>query len=63
MADDSHVSGPDEGVVNGAPIGGDEDVQEDLEWPIGFMVVVALAALYLVWRLIQMAGGLFDLIG
>ncbi len=60
MSDDhSH----DEAVVNGAPIGGDEDAQDDLEWPIGFMVVVGLAVIYLIWRLIQLMGNLFDLIG
>lgn len=54
--------GPDEAVVNGAPVGGDEDAQEDLEWPIGFMIVVGLAALYLIWRMIQLMGSLLDLI-
>ena len=54
--------GPDEAVVNGAPVGGDEDAHEDLEWPIGFMVVVGLAALYLIWRMIQLMGSLLDLI-
>ncbi|NND04155.1 MAG: hypothetical protein HKN91_15355 [Acidimicrobiia bacterium] len=49
----------DDAIVNGAPVGGDEDVQEDLEWPVGFMIVVGLAALYLIWRLIQMVGAIF----
>ena len=53
---------PDEAVVNGAPVGGDEGAEEDLEWPVGFMVVVGLAALYLIWRLIQLVGRLFDFI-
>ena len=59
MAEDSS----DEVVVNGAPIGGDENVEEDLEWPIGFMIMLALAALYLGWRLVQFVSGLFDFIG
>ena len=33
---------------------------DDLEWPVGFMAGLAIAALYLGWRLIQMVGRLFD---
>jgi hypothetical protein len=33
------------------PVEADE---EDEGWPIGFMIVVGLAALYVGWRLIQM---------
>lgn len=51
--------GPEEAVVNGAPIGGDEDVQDDLEWPIGFMILVGLACLYVAWRIVQLGGRLF----
>jgi hypothetical protein len=32
----------------------DED-EEDLPWPVGFIVFVSAAALYLLWRLIQVA--------
>jgi hypothetical protein len=31
-------------------------VDEELPWPIGFMVIVGLAGLYLAWRLIQLIG-------
>ena len=61
--DEQHDRPAEEAIVNGAPVGGDEDAQEDLEWPVGFMIVVGLAALYLIWRLIQLVGGLFDFIG
>jgi hypothetical protein len=31
------------------------DIPEEEEgWPVGFMIVVALAALYIGWRLIQL---------
>ena len=30
------------------------DPADDESWPIGFMVVIAFAALYVGWRLIQM---------
>lgn len=30
-----------------------EPVEEEERWPIGFMVMIALVALYLGWRLIQ----------
>lgn len=30
--------------------------EEDLKWPIGFIAMISAAALYVVWRLIQMAG-------
>ena len=33
---------------------------EDLKWPVGFLVMVGLAALYLVVRLVQMAGWAVD---
>jgi len=64
MNDDRHESSGDHAhAVNGAPLPGDEPADEDLEWPVGFMVLISLAALYLGWRLIQMIGGLLDLIG
>ena len=49
----------------GHPVGGPSPPagEEELKWPFGFMAVLVLAALYLVWRLIQLLGGLFDLIG
>lgn len=35
---------------------------EELKWPIGFITVLILAALYLGWRLIQLLGRILDLI-
>ena len=58
---DEHPS--DESVINGAPVGDDQSAPENLEWPIGFMLVVALAALYVLWRVIQVFGRIFDVIG
>lgn len=63
MNDETPGPGHDDTVVNGAPLGGDEDVQKDLEWPIGFMIVVALAALYIIWRIVQLVGRGVDFIG
>ena len=57
----SHDDGVD--AVNGAYVGDDTAPEDDLEWPVGFMVVLGMAALYLGWRLIQLVGGLFDFIG
>lgn len=34
--------------------------EEELKWPIGFIVMVSLAALYLIVRLVQMAGWAID---
>ncbi len=31
------------------------DVEEEPPWPVGFIVLVSLAALYLGWRVIQLA--------
>ena len=36
--------------------------EEELSWPVGFLIVLALAALYLGWRLIQLLARLIDLI-
>ncbi len=33
---------------------------EDEPWPIGFMVILTLAALYLGWRLVQGIGWVID---
>ena len=33
---------------------------EEEKWPVGFMIVVGLAALYLLWRGIQAIGWLID---
>ena len=33
---------------------------EELKWPIGFIVIVTLATLYVVLRLVQMAGWAID---
>ena len=32
-----------------------EDDEEELSWPFGFIAVLVLAALYLMWRLIDLA--------
>lgn len=37
-----------------------ESQEEDLPWPVGFIVLVSLAALYLGWRLIQLIAMGFD---
>lgn len=34
--------------------------EEELKWPIGFIVMVSLAALYVILRLVQMAGWAVD---
>ncbi len=34
--------------------------EEDLKWPIGFIIMVTLASLYLILRLVQMAGWAID---
>ena len=64
MTDDD-LGAEDERVteLNGAHLGGDAPPEEDLEWPIGFLIVLGLAALYLGWRLIQLVGGAIDLLG
>ena len=33
--------------------------EEEVKWPIGFMLVLALASIYVGWRVIQMIGNLF----
>ena len=30
--------------------------KDDLKWPVGFIVMVSLAAVYVILRLVQMAG-------
>ncbi len=35
---------------------------EEEKWPIGFMIIVVLAALYLLWRAIQAVGWLIEAI-
>ena len=37
-----------------------EVVEEELKWPIGFITILVLAALYLGWRLIQGLGWVID---
>ncbi len=72
-ADAAHVSGtpvngaPKNGelvdgeLVNGAHFGGDQSSgDEELSWPVGFMILLILAALYLGWRLIQLLGRLVE---
>lgn len=34
--------------------------EEKERWPVGFIVVVTLAAIYLILRLVQMIGWIFD---
>ena len=36
----------------------DSTPADEEKWPIGFMLIVTLAALYLGWRLVQMLGWL-----
>ena len=38
----------------------DHAAEEPLKWPIGFIVMVTLAALYLILRFVQMTGWLID---
>lgn len=33
---------------------------DDETWPIGFLIIVTLAALYLGWRLVQSIGWVID---
>ncbi len=33
---------------------------DDEKWPVGFMIIVGLAALYLLWRGIQAIGWLIE---
>ncbi|MCP4305831.1 MAG: hypothetical protein GY788_13355 [bacterium] len=37
-----------------------ETETDDETWPIGFMIIITLAALYLGWRLIQTVGWVID---
>jgi hypothetical protein len=48
------------GGQDGKAARAEEIVPEDESWPIGFMIVLALAALYLGWRLIQGVGWVID---
>lgn len=41
------------GRPDGEAVRGGEPTPEDEKWPIGFMVILLLAALYLGWRLVQ----------
>ena len=61
MTDDG-PAGPTE-EMNGHEVAGEAPTQEDLEWPVGFIIMLVLVALYLGWRLFQLLGGVFDLIG
>lgn len=45
-----------------APAPDAEVAEEELKWPIGFITILVLAALYLGWRLIQLLGRILDLI-
>ena len=42
------------------PAPSEPTAEDDLKWPIGFIVMVTLAGLYVVLRLIQMAGWAID---
>ena len=33
--------------------------EEEIKWPISFILISALAAIYVGWRVIQMLGNLF----
>jgi hypothetical protein len=33
--------------------------EEEIKWPISFMLILALTAIYVGWRIIQMLGNLF----
>lgn len=48
--------------ADAAVAGPAEVVEEELKWPIGFITVLVLAALYLGWRLIQLLWRILDLI-
>ncbi|MDJ0959621.1 MAG: hypothetical protein QNJ88_03110 [Acidimicrobiia bacterium] len=43
---DADPVGPDGAMANSA--------EEEPPWPVGFLILVGLAALYLGWRLIQL---------
>ncbi|MCP3977463.1 MAG: hypothetical protein GY720_23485 [bacterium] len=54
----------DEPVGDGADVAATAsagNVEEELKWPIGFITILVLAALYLGWRLIQLLGRILDL--
>ena len=34
--------------------------EEDLKWPVGFIVMVSLASVYVILRLVQMTGWAID---
>jgi hypothetical protein len=38
----------------------DQTSEDDLKWPIGFIVIVTLAGLYLALRFVQVGGWLID---
>ncbi|HEX9856660.1 MAG TPA: hypothetical protein VGC47_15220 [Acidimicrobiia bacterium] len=44
----------------GHPASSAEHDDEDLPWPVGFLILVVAAGLYLLWRAIQIAGWLID---
>jgi len=33
--------------------------EEEIKWPISFMLILALTAIYVGWRIVQMVGNLF----
>lgn len=37
-----------------------EQPADDEKWPIGFMIILGLASLYLLWRLVQTVAWLID---
>lgn len=41
------------------PLGDVESSDEELKWPWGFITIIVLAALYLVWRFVQLGARLF----
>lgn len=48
------------GLDGEAPGGRVTAPEEDESWPIGFMIVLTLVALYLGWRLVQGVGWVID---
>ncbi|MEN8113454.1 MAG: hypothetical protein ABFS21_03615 [Actinomycetota bacterium] len=39
---------------------GSEQATERERWPVGFMLVIGITAVYLIWRLIQGVAWVFD---
>ena len=48
------------GVPRDEPVEEAVEIGDELKWPIGFITVLVLAGLYLMWRLIELGIRLFD---